>query len=197
MSSKKALVVVDIQNDFCPGGALGVNEGDKVVPVMNQYIDLFSKERLPIFISRDWHPAETRHFKAFGGVWPPHCIRNSPGAAFHPGLRIPGQAIILSKGTDPGQDGYSVFDARDANQTSFLELLKELGVTELYIGGLATDYCVKATSLDALKKGFRVNILTDAIRGVNEDDSKRAIEAIVTNHGRLRTFAEVSQEFAT
>jgi nicotinamidase/pyrazinamidase len=194
MESKKALLVVDIQNDFCPGGALGAEEGDLIIPIMNKYIDLFQKNKLPVFFSRDWHPPTTKHFKEFGGPWPSHCVQDTKGAEFHPGLNMPSHAIILSKGTDPGADGYSAFDARSTNRKPLEGLLKELGVVDLYIGGIATDYCVKMSSLDALERGYHVYILSDAIKGVDKHDSERAIEAILEKNGKLKTFTEVSKE---
>ncbi|MCM8792549.1 MAG: isochorismatase family protein, partial [Candidatus Omnitrophica bacterium] len=107
---KKALLIVDLQNDFCPGGRLAVPRGDKIVPIINKYIKLFSKNKLPIFASRDWHPKRTTHFKKFGGLWPVHCVQNTKGAQFHPKLRLPQETIIISKGMSPQKDSYSAFD---------------------------------------------------------------------------------------
>lgn len=187
MKYKRALLVVDMQNDFCPGGALGVPEGDLIIPAINRYIKIFSKKGLPIFLSRDWHPRKTLHFKKYGGVWPVHCIRDTKGATFHPDVKLPKRSIFLYKGMDPGQDSYSVFQAQSEEGMSFLRLLKILRVEEIYIAGLATDYCVKFTGLDALKKGFKVKILKDAIRGVNlrPQDSARAIELLLEKGARM------------
>ena len=184
MKLKKALLIVDVQNDFCPGGALAVPEGGKIVPVLNKYIKIFLKNKLPIFASRDWHPKKTKHFKDFGGLWPKHCIQNTQGARFHGQLKLPKGTIILSKGMDPKEDSYSVFQAVDQKGNAFLNLLKKLGIIELYVGGLATDYCVKLSVLDALKRGFKVKILMDAIKGVNikPKDSQEAIEQML-KHG--------------
>ena len=181
MKAKKALLIVDVQNDFCPGGALAVPQGDKVVAVINKYIKSFYKEKLPIFASRDWHPVRTKHFKDFGGVWPAHCLQNTKGAAFHPQLKLPKETILLYKGMDPGKDSYSVFQAEDTSGMGFLKFLHLLGVAELYICGLATDYCVKSSVLDALKNGFKVKLLTDAIKGVDikPGDSEKAIKEMV------------------
>ena len=194
MKVKKAILIVDLQNDFCPGGALGVKEGDQIIPTVNKYVDLFLKHRLPVFVSRDWHPEDTSHFKSSGGPWPQHCVQNTKGAEFHPGFKVPVNAIILSKGTNPELDGYSVFEARDSQNKFFSQLLKEMGVEELYIAGIATDYCVKMTSLDAFKNGFKVNVLTDAIKGVDEQDSQQAIDEIVANNGKLKNYTEVAGE---
>lgn len=175
---KKALLVVDLQNDFCPGGALAVKDGDLIIPALNRYIRFFHAQQLPVFLSRDWHPKKTKHFKKYGGLWPAHCVRETRGAAFHPGLKFPRQAIILSKGMDPGTDCYSAFEATDPNHISLEFLLKMFGVTDVYVGGLATDYCVKQTVLDLLKNGFKVRLLVDAIKGVDlkPSDSSAAID---------------------
>lgn len=181
MKSKKALIIVDVQNDFCPGGALGVPEGHKIVPVINKYIKIFIKNKSPVFATRDWHPVRTKHFKDFGGVWPIHCLQNSKGAVFQPDLRLPKDTILLYKGMDPDKDAYSAFQAEDTTGIGLYNLLKRLDVRELYIAGLATDYCVKHTAIDALKHGFKVKILTDAIQGVDlkPGDSEEAIKKII------------------
>ena len=190
MKLKKALLIVDVQNDFCPGGALAVPEGDKIVSTINKYIRIFAKKKLPIFASRDWHPIRTKHFKDFGGVWPVHCLRNSRGAAFHPKLKLPKEAIQLYKGMDPEKDSYSVFQAEDLSGTGFLKLLNMLGIKELYIGGLATDYCVKSSVLDALKHKFKVKLLIDAIKGVDlkPDDSEKAIKEMIKKGAKKIAF---------
>ncbi|MCK9603048.1 MAG: bifunctional nicotinamidase/pyrazinamidase [Candidatus Omnitrophica bacterium] len=180
MKSKKALLVVDVQNDFCPGGALGVPAGHKIAPVINKYIRIFLKKKSVIFATRDWHPVRTKHFKDFGGLWPVHCIQNTLGAAFHPELKLPKEAILLYKGMNPDKDSYSAFHAEDESGVGLLVWLKRLGIKEIYIAGLATDYCVKYSAIDAIKYGLKVKILIDAVQGVNlkPDDSKDAIEKI-------------------
>jgi nicotinamidase/pyrazinamidase len=193
MISYIALIMVDIQNDFLPGGALGVPQGNKIIPVTNQYIRFFSKQNLPVFFTRDWHPEETVHFKQEGGPWPPHCIQNTKGAEFHPDLFVPDNAEILSKGMDPRYDGYSAFDARNNEGRRFPDILKDRDISTFYIGGIATDYCVRATSLDALKEGFDVYVLMDAIKGVNQEDSRKAIEEITTQGAVPVTFSEVEK----
>jgi nicotinamidase/pyrazinamidase len=167
-----------MQNDFCPGGALGVSKADTIIPRINKYMGLFIRRGLPVFLSRDWHPAQTAHFMKFGGKWPVHCIENTKGAEFHPGIKVPQHAILLYKGMDPRKDSYSVFQAEDAYHTGFPVLLKMLGIKELYVAGLATDYCVKFTALDAVKKGLKVNVLVDGLRGVDirPHDSEKALE---------------------
>lgn len=180
MKIKGALLVVDMQNDFCPGGALGIPEGDKIIPKINKYIKIFAKHKLPVFLTRDWHPVRTKHFKDFGGTWPVHCIQNSRGAQFHSKLKLPKEAILLYKGMDPAVDAYSAFQAEASNGVKLAHLLKVMGINELYIGGLATDYCVRFSSRDAIKQGFKVKILVDAIKGVNlrPEDSEQAIKEI-------------------
>jgi nicotinamidase/pyrazinamidase len=181
MQGKDALIIVDVQNDFCPGGALAVSEGDKVIPVLNRWIQKFAQADLPVFATRDWHPQNTRHFKTNGGQWPPHCIQGSPGAQFHPRLALPKDAVIISAGMEPDEEGYSGFEGRDNSGKVLADLLREKNVERLFVGGLATDYCVKHTVLDGLKEGFKVVFLEDASRGVNlaPDDSKHAIEEML------------------
>jgi len=193
MKTKKALVVVDVQNDFCPGGSLAVPKGDSIIPRLNRYITYFSQRRLPIFFSRDWHPVKSRHFKDFGGIWPVHCLRNSSGAAFHPKLKIPKGAILIYKGMDPDKDSYSVFQAEDDEGTSFEKLLALMGIKELYFAGLATDYCVKYSCQDALKKGFKAKILLDAVKGVNlrPKDSEEAIAYLKKMGAKTLTFKKL------
>lgn len=180
MKLKKALLVVDVQNDFCSGGSLAVSEADKIIPNLNKYIKIFSQNKLPVFASRDWHPKKTVHFKKFGGVWPVHCVQNTKGAKFHPKLKLPKETIILSKGMDPEKDSYSAFQALDSNGMEFLNLLKYSGVREIFIGGLATDYCVKYSAIDALMNGLKVKLLMDVIKGVNLNpaDSDEAIKVM-------------------
>lgn len=193
MKLKKALLIVDVQKDFCPGGALAVPEGDKIIPALNKYIKLFSQSKLSIFASRDWHPQKTKHFKKFGGIWPAHCVQKTKGAEFHPKLKLPKETIILSKGMDPQIDSYSAFQAEDANGQPFLNLLKILGIEELYVAGLATDYCVKSSCLDAIKFCFKVKLLTDAIKGVNlkKNDSDEAIKEMVKGGAKLVSLKDI------
>ena len=181
METKKALMIVDVQNDFCPGGALGVQDGDRVVPVLNRYIEKFAQAGLPILVTRDWHPPRTTHFNTAGGLWPPHCVQGSKGAEFHPGLNITSDAIVLSKGTAVDEDSYSGFDAVDSRGVVLKDVLRQSGIDRIYVGGLAIDYCVKETVLDGLRQGFQVVLLQDGICGVNlqPEDSDQAIEAMI------------------
>jgi nicotinamidase/pyrazinamidase len=172
-----ALIVVDVQNDFCPGGTLPVAEGDAVVPVLNRYIERASAASMPIYASRDWHPEQTRHFAAYGGPWPRHCVQGTPGAAFHPGLRLPPDAAVVSKGMSVEDEGYSMMEAQLFDGRDLLTALRQAGITRLHVGGLATDYCVRATVLDALRAGFEAFVLVDAVRAVDvtPGDGERAL----------------------
>ena len=172
-----ALLVVDVQNDFCPGGSLGVHEGHAIVPLVNECLRTFQAAGRPIIATRDWHPERTTHFVQYGGIWPTHCVQGTPGAEFHPDLRLPPEAIVISKGMDPEEDSYSAFHARDERGRPLADLLAEHGVRRLYVAGLATDYCVKFSTLDARASGLDVVVLQDAIRGVDlqPGDSERAV----------------------
>lgn len=156
-----ALLIVDVQRDFLPGGALAVPHGDAVVPVLNRYIGLAQRKGLPVIASRDWHPKKHCSFRDQGGIWPEHCVRETPGAAFAEGLALPAGAEVVSKATREDADAYSAFDS-----TALADELRARGIRRLLTGGLATDYCVLNTVLDALKSGFEVLLLADAIRAV-------------------------------
>ena len=181
MDKKAALVIVDVQNDFCPGGALAVAEGDQVVAPLNRYIERFAGAGLSIFATRDWHPEKTTHFKAYGGQWPAHCVQGTFGAEFHRALRLGGGATIVSKGMAADADSYSGFDGVDGAGAGLADLLRRAGVTRICVGGLATDYCVKETVLDGRKHGFDVVVLKDSVRGVDlaPGDSGHAVEAMI------------------
>lgn len=172
---RTALLVVDVQNDFCHGGALAVPDGDRVVDALNQYIDYAVARGVTVYASRDWHPAVTRHFKSQGGPWPAHCVQGSDGARFHPDLHLLSTAIVITKGESPDSAGYSAFEGRTPAGKPFLADLRERGINRLVVGGLATDYCVKHSVLDALSAGLQVTILEDAIAGVDPEDSSSAL----------------------
>lgn len=171
-NGKRALIVVDVQNDFCPGGSLAVAHGDEVVAPLNKLIGEFLEKGEPVFKSRDWHPAQTKHFADYGGTWPVHCVQNTKGAEFHPNLLDDIHIRTVSKGLGD-KDCYSAFDETDLDLQ-----LRRLGIEEVWVGGLATDYCVKNTVLDALRKGYKVKALEDAMRAVDvkPGDGDRAIE---------------------
>jgi nicotinamidase/pyrazinamidase len=167
---KQALIVVDVQNDFCPGGSLAVAHGDQVVGPLNKLIDKFLADGLPVYKTRDWHQPTTKHFQKYGGTWPVHCVQGTRGAEFHPQLRDDPRVHIISKGLGD-TDCYSAFD-----ETDLAQQLRNQGISELLVGGLATDYCVKNTVLDAIKNGFHVKALEDAMKAVdvNPGDGERA-----------------------
>lgn len=167
-----ALIIVDVQNDFLPGGSLAVPDGDAVIAPINRYAALFAKSAHPVFATRDWHPRDHCSFKSRGGPWPPHCVADSRGAAFATGLALPETATVISKATDPDRDAYSGFQA-----TGLERQLRAKGVKRVFVAGLATDYCVLATVKDALAHGFEAVVLADAVRAVNvtPGDGERAI----------------------
>lgn len=166
---KKALLIVDLQNDFCPGGSLAVTDGDKIVPIINGIIDKFDF----VISSQDWHPSDSMHFDK----WPAHCVAGTYGAELHPQLNINKINLKLLKGTLNKDDGYSAFDATNV---SLVDYLKKHRVQSLYVCGLATDYCVKATALDAVSLGIHTFVITDAVKGVNVKlgDDKKALDEL-------------------
>lgn len=171
LESGDALMIVDVQNDFLPGGSLAVPGGDAVVPVLNRYIAAFSAKVLPIYATRCWHPSNHCSFREQGGPWPPHCIADTPGARFSGELKLPPSAKVISKATLPDQDAYSGFQGTELDA-----LLRVQGVRRVLVGGLATDYCVLNTAKDARALGYTVLLLKDAIRAVNvkPDDGPKA-----------------------
>jgi nicotinamidase/pyrazinamidase len=173
-----ALLLVDVQNDFCPGGALPVADGDAVVPIVNRLAARAGALGLPVYASRDWHPPDSRHFAQNGGRWPVHCVAGTEGARLRSDLQLPSTAQIVTKGVGPDDEGYSAFDGTVAGRGSLIMDLRARGVTHLIMGGLATDYCVKVSALDARHHGLAVTVVTDAIRAVNVEpgDGDRAIE---------------------
>jgi nicotinamidase/pyrazinamidase len=174
------LIIVDVQNDFLPGGALPVPEGDRVINPINSYIKLFRDKNRLIVATRDWHPPNHISFRERGGPWPPHCIKNTFGAEYPKKLKLPGDIIIISKGFNEDEEAYSGF-----HNTSLDDVLRKAGIRRIFVSGLATDYCVKATALDGLRLGYQVVLLLDAIKGVdvNPGDSEKAIREIIFNGG--------------
>ncbi|MBI2930478.1 MAG: nicotinamidase [Planctomycetes bacterium] len=167
-----ALLIVDVQNDFCPGGALPVPHGDEVIPELNGWIAAAREAGIPVFASRDWHPADHASFRATGGQWPPHCIQGTAGAEFHQDLHFPSDVAVISKGTSPDRDGYSAFGG-----TNLAERLRHAGIRRLWVGGLALDYCVRASVLDALATGLGVHVIRAGTRAVDvhPGDGERAV----------------------
>lgn len=180
---------MDVQKDFLPGGSLAVPHGDEVVPVLARYIELFKDKGLPIFATRDWHPPDHSSFETRGGPWPPHCVQGSEGAKFAPGLGLPEDIVIISKATDPGEEAYSGFQGTDLD-----ERLRREGVRRIFVGGLATDYCVLSTVRDALSLGYEVYLLEDGVRAVdlNPGDGERAIDEMVRLGAKTVSFEEIS-----
>lgn len=167
-----ALVVVHVQRDFLPGGSLAVPHGDEVIAPLNLCLALFAGRGLPVVATRDWHPADHCSFSAFGGPWPPHCIAGTTGAAFAAGLALPPETLISSQAVTAEREAYSGFQ-----DTELDRLLRERGVARLFVGGLATDYCVLNTVKDALRLGYRVVLLLDTVRAVDVSpgDGERAV----------------------
>ena len=172
MGTKDVLIVVDVQNDFCPGGSLPVPHGDEVVPVINRLAPMFGRW----VYTRDWHPpnhvsfSDTPQYR--DGSWPPHCVQGTPGAAWHPGLEIPANAILVSKGDNPQREAYSGFQLENMDLAEFLRAQQ---VERVFVTGLAAEYCVKQTALDALKEGFAVYVVSDAVRGITEEGFQAAL----------------------
>ena len=158
-----ALLIVDVQNDFCPGGALAVADGDTVAPVINEWIAAAIEADVPVIASRDWHPEDHVSFKAQGGPWPAHCVQGTTGADFRSDLRLPSATVVVTKGSDAMEEAYSAFQGTELDRR-----LRELGVKRLWVGGLALDYCVKASALDAMATGdLEVTLIMAATRAVN------------------------------
>lgn len=172
LTPNDALIIVDVQNDFLPGGRLAVPRGDDVIQPLNCYIEQFLARQLMIVATRDWHPENHCSFTPQGGIWPPHCVQNSEGAAFAERLQLPASALVISKATEQSQDAYSAFQG-----TGLADTLQAAKITHLYVGGLATDYCVLNTVLDGLTAGFNVSVLRDATQPVNlqPDDGDKAL----------------------
>ena len=178
-----ALIVVDVQNDFAdPRGSLYVRGGEEVVPVINQEIDLAAAGGATVVYTQDWHPESTPHFAKDGGIWPVHCVQGTWGAEFYPQLHVEGEVVRKGSG---GEDGYSGFSTRhpetgEERPTELEHLLRERGVSRVVVAGLATDYCVKETVIDAAAKGFDVALLPEAVRAVELEpgDAQRAMEDV-------------------
>lgn len=182
IDSKSALILVDVQNDFCPGGSLAVSDGDAVVPVLNAYTARFVAASAPIYATRDWHPANHLSFMPESGIWPVHCVQESHGAAFHAELTLPEGVTIISKAQKQEEEAYSGFGGTD-----LAARLRAQGVESVYVGGLATDYCVKSTVLDALQEGFDTYFLADGSRGVEvQPGDVAAAEAQMASAGAKR-----------
>lgn len=180
LSSGDALLVVDVQRDFCAGGSLAVPGGDEVVPVMNAWIREAERAGVPVIASRDWHPPDHMSFVQRGGPWPPHCVQGSEGAKFHPDLRLPESVHVVSNASDPDREAYSAFDDSDLE-----EYLRERGVRRVVLGGLAQDVCVRASALGALERGFDVAVLVDATRPIDAEAGERTLGEVEERGGEV------------
>ena len=165
-----ALLVVDVQPDFCPGGALPVDEGDRVIPVLNAWLAAAREKKLPVYASRDWHPPEHPSFRPQGGPWPPHCVQDTPGSAYHPDLELPEDVIKICKGTRLDRDQYSAFD-----ETGLAEHMRKRGVRRVWVGGLAEDVCVRASVLDGRRERFEMHVIAAATRPVEAEAGREAL----------------------
>ena len=179
-SRESALLVVDIQQDFCAGGALAAPGGDDIIPAVNRHLADAHAHDIAVYATRDWHPEQTSHFKEYGGTWPPHCVQGTQGAQFHPDLKLPPDAIIVNKGDDPERHGYSAFEGHTSSGKPLLDDLRDRRITRVYVMGIATDYCVRESALDALRAGLEVRVLADAIAGIDvrPGDVQRALDEI-------------------
>lgn len=168
-----ALLIIDVQIDFCPGGSLPIEDGDQIVPVLNEWIEAARVKEIPVYASRDWHPNKHPSFKENGGLWPVHCLQDSLGAGFHPDLDLPEETVLISKGVRFDQDQNSAFD-----QTGLAVQLRKDGIRRLYVGGLAEDVCVLATVLDACHEGFETVLIRDATRSISQEGGRAARETM-------------------
>jgi nicotinamidase/pyrazinamidase len=169
LTPNDALLIVDVQRDFCPGGALPVTDGDQVVAPLNAWVGQAQQAGATIVFSRDWHPPQHCSFAPQGGPWPVHCVRDTPGADWAPGLVVPGDVHVISKGTAVETDAYSPFAAEP-----LVEYLQDRSVERVFVGGLAEDVCVRAAALDAIKAGFQTVLITDACRSLTPESGAQA-----------------------
>jgi nicotinamidase/pyrazinamidase len=188
IDGSKLLLVVDVQYDFVPGGALPVPDGDKVIPTINKYVTLFTRNGGKVAATMDWHPVDHCSFKAQGGPWPPHCVQGTRGAELHLDLRLPRGTYIVRKGKLSDEEAYSGFQG-----TLLAKDLRSMGVRTLFVGGLATDYCVKNTVLDGLDLGFEVYLLEDAVQGIEAQpgDVERAKTAMFDAGAKPLTYGRL------
>lgn len=181
LGPEDALLLVDVQNDFCPGGALAIEGGDEVIPVLNAWVREAVRRGAFLAASRDWHPSDHLSFHHRGGPWPPHCIQGTEGAEFHPDLELPEEAVVVSKADQPEKEAHSAFDG-----TALAELLRERGVRRVFVGGLAQDVCVRATVLEALDLGLEAHLLVDGTRPVDARKGEKALREMEQRGARMR-----------
>jgi nicotinamidase/pyrazinamidase len=190
LTEKDALIIVDVQNDFLPGGSLAVPRGNEVVPMVNRYIARFHRKWLPVYATRDWHPAGHCSFLPQGGIWPQHCVADTRGAQFANELDLPDSAIVVSKAITPTKDAYSGFQG-----TGLGIELRSRKIERIFVGGLAADYCVLNTVQDGLAEGFEVLLLLDAIRAVDvhPGDGDAAIQTMIRQGARPITLLDLDE----
>lgn len=181
-----ALLIIDVQRDFLPGGALAVPAGDEVVPVLSDCIQAFIHRGLPVVASRDWHPPGHCSFSAAGGMWPPHCVAGTPGAAIDPGLKLPAGAKIVDKARATDKDSFSAFEDTDLDPW-----LKQQGVRRIFAGGLATEYCVFNSVRDALRHGYDLVLLADAIRAIDPAAGDKAVQILRREHATIAESSDI------
>lgn len=180
----EALIIVDMQRDFMPGGTLPVPDGDKIIPTIEELIKKFKRKNALIVATRDWHPPNHISFRERGGLWPKHCVQNTKGAEIV--VKLPENAIIISKADEPDKEAYSGFEG-----TNLAEILQEKGVKRVYICGVATEYCVRATALDALKHGFEAYLIRNAIKGIRPEDEEKALRELKEKGVKIISSADV------
>ncbi len=186
VTRSSALIIVDVQRDFMPGGVLPVPSGYTIIKPINTLVVSFKDKGLPIILTRDWHPTNHISFESRGGPWPPHCIKNTKGAQFHPDLEVPKEAIIVSKATEEDMEAYSGFQG-----TSLDAILREKKIKRLFVGGVAIEYCIKATVLDALKLGYEVIVVKEAIKGIDKGEERKAEEEMLDRGAIFVSLGEI------
>lgn len=190
----RAILVIDVQNDFCDGGSVPVPGGQEVARPLSELAHAMAASGGSVFASRDWHPPRSHHFHEWGGRWNPHCVQGTWGARFPPELVLPDETVIVSKGMDPRSEGYSVFEGVDPSGVPFERCLEERGVRQLVVGGLATDHCVRETAMDARMRGYRVELVVDAVRAVDPEEGERALHELETAGVKPVTTEEALRE---
>ena len=186
-----ALLIVDVQNDFFPAGALPVADGDKIIPTVNQWITAAQKAHIPIFISRDWHPHNHCSFQTYGGRWPAHCVQNTQGAEFHAAINVPKNAILISKAFTRDKDAYSAFEGITPDGKKMADHLRAHNITRLWVCGLALDYCVRASAIDARALGIEVHVLLAATRPVAKETGEKTLAELRQMQIMLDDAAEI------
>lgn len=178
VQSGDALLIVDAQVDFFPQGALPVKNGDKIVPIVNEWIQACQEKNIPIFASRDWHPADHCSFKRLGGLWPDHCVQDTHGAQIHPSIQMPKEAIIINKADTPDVETYSAFEGRTKDGSTLDTLLRQQKIHRLWIVGLALDYCVVSTALAAISHGYETHLIPEGTRAISQETGDEALNSL-------------------